>query len=74
MCALRLLIALLLLAGCHSAPPRAPAWLAEPGMVYCYHTLADPDCARQPDAGSAQRLIAAAPDIFFRPAGAAPEE
>jgi hypothetical protein len=66
---LRLLTALLLLAGCAPAAPHASSWRAERGVVYCYRTLADADCGRQPEAGAAQRLIAASPEIFFRPAG-----
>jgi hypothetical protein len=66
---LRLLTALLLLAGCAPAAPHASSWRAERGVVYCYRTLADADCGRQPDAGAAQGLIAARPEIFFRPAG-----
>jgi hypothetical protein len=38
-------------------------------VVYCYRTLADADCGRQPEAGAARRLIAAGPEIFFSPAG-----
>jgi hypothetical protein len=69
MTSLRLLTALLLLAGCAPAAPHASSWRAERGVVYCYRTLADADCSRQPEAGAAPRLIAAGPEIFFRPAG-----
>jgi hypothetical protein len=62
--------ALLLLAGCAPAAPRSLPWLAEPGLVYCYRTIADPDCHRQPRAGAERRLIAAAPQVYFTPAAA----
>ncbi len=59
-------IALLLLAGC--AQDRGSSlWLAERGVVYCYRTLAEPDCHRQPESGAEPRLIAAAPQVFFTP-------
>jgi hypothetical protein len=57
-----LLMIVLLLAGC---APAAPHWVAEAGAVYCYRTIADPDCYRQPRAGAERRLIAAAPQLFF---------
>jgi hypothetical protein len=59
-------VALLLLAGC-AAPPPVPLWVAEPGLVYCYATLAAPDCFRQPQPGAERRLTAAAPKTFFKP-------
>ncbi len=62
----RALAAVLSLAGCAPAPA-APLWLAERGVVYCYRTIADPDCYRQPLFGGERRLIAAAPQIFFTP-------
>ena len=52
----------LLLAGC---APAAPHWVAEPGAVYCYRTIADPDCYRQAIASAERRLIAAAPQLYF---------
>ena len=63
-----LLITVPLLAGC---APTAPHWVAERGAVYCYRTIADPDCHRQPEAGAERRLIAAAPQVFFTLAPAA---
>ncbi len=67
----RALFAVLLLAGCAPATPRSPPWLAEPGLVYCYRTIADPDCHRQAVAGAERRLIAVAPQLFFTPVTAA---
>ncbi len=57
----------LLLAGCAPATPHSPPWLAEAGVIYCYRTIADPDCHRQPQVGGGRRLIAAAPELFFTP-------
>jgi hypothetical protein len=65
------LSAILLLAGCAPAAPGPSLWLAEPGLVWCYRTLATPDCQRQPQPGAARRLIAAAPEVYFTPADAA---
>jgi hypothetical protein len=62
---IRPVIALALLAGC--AAPEPPLWLAERGVVWCYRTLAEPDCYRVPLAGAEHRLIAAAPQVFFTP-------
>ena len=62
-------LVLLLLAGCAAPPPRAPLWLAERGTVWCYRTLAAPDCYRAPQAAAARRLIAAAPQVVFTPRG-----
>ena len=66
-----LLMTLLPLAGCAPAAPHAPPWLAEPGLIYCYRTIAEPDCHRQPQVGAGRRLIAAAPQLFFTPVAAA---
>jgi hypothetical protein len=62
----RLVLPLVLLAGC-AAPEPPPLWLAEDGVVWCYRTLADPDCYRRPLAGAEHRLTAAAPQIYFAP-------
>jgi hypothetical protein len=55
------LIALASLAGCgfagwtdDTAPPQASV-TGEP--IYCYGTLADPDCYSEPQAGAENRLI-----------------
>jgi hypothetical protein len=66
----RALTLILPLAGCAPAAPGAPLWLAEPGLAWCYRTIADPDCYRQPQAGAERRLIAVAPQLFFTPTGA----
>jgi hypothetical protein len=63
----RLIVCLLPLAGCAAEPERPPLWLAERGLVWCYRTLADPDCHRRPLAGAERRLIATAPQIYFTP-------
>jgi hypothetical protein len=62
------LVALLLLAGCAppSQPP-APLWRAERGLVWCYATIAAPDCFRRPQPGAEDRLIAVAPQLRFTP-------
>ncbi|HSA79427.1 MAG TPA: hypothetical protein VLE23_01310 [Geminicoccaceae bacterium] len=44
--ALARLIVLLLLTGCAAEPESPPRWLAE-RLVWCYRTLADPDCYRR---------------------------
>jgi hypothetical protein len=64
-----LLLATMALASCAGPAP----WLAERGVVYCYRTLAAPDCYRDPLPGAEDRLIAAAPEVFFTPAAAATE-
>jgi hypothetical protein len=61
------LAVLLLLAGCAAEPESPPLWLAERGLVWCYRTLADPDCYRRSLAGAEHRLIAAAPQLYFTP-------
>jgi hypothetical protein len=63
-------LVLLLLAGCATPQPRAPLWRAERGVVWCYATLAEPDCYRQPQPGAERRLIAAAPQRSFSPLAA----
>jgi hypothetical protein len=35
------------------------------GGVWCYHTIADPDCYPAPLPDDAHRLIASAPNIYF---------
>ena len=64
-----------LLAGCTSAPPPGPSLLlvrgsaevAGEGPVWCYATLADPDCYVVPDETARERLIGA-----YVPAGPPP--
>jgi hypothetical protein len=56
--------ALLLLAGC-AAPD--PLWRVERGLVWCYRTLAAPECYSRPRPEAAHRLIAAAPQRLFFP-------
>ena len=56
-----------LLAGCASAPPpsqslllvRGSAEISGEGPVWCYATLADPDCYVVPDESARERLIGA---------------
>jgi hypothetical protein len=62
---LRPLIALALLAGC---APEPELWRAERGVVWCYRTLADPECHPFPLPGEEARLIAAAPQVYVTPA------
>jgi hypothetical protein len=59
-------LVLLLLAGC-APPPDAPLWRAERGLVWCYATIAAPDCHRRPRPGAEDRLIAVAPELRFTP-------
>jgi len=66
-------LVLLLLAGCAPPPPQAPLWRAERGLVWCYATIAAPDCHRQPQPGAADRLIAVAPEVRFTPRALAPQ-
>jgi hypothetical protein len=63
----RLVLPLVLLAGCAAEPEPPSLWLAERGLVWCYRTLAESDCYRRPLAGAEHRLIAAAPQIYFAP-------
>jgi hypothetical protein len=64
----RVFVAMLLLSGCASS--QRPLWLAEPGLAYCYRTIADPDCYRQPIAGAEERLIAIGPQVDYVPLAA----
>jgi hypothetical protein len=61
--------ALLLLAACAA---REPQWRAEPALVWCYRTLAEPECHAEPRPEDARRLIAAAPQRRFFPLAADP--
>jgi hypothetical protein len=58
-----------LLAGCaeRDAERHVPLWLAEQGKIYCYRTLADPDCHASLQPGAGTRLIAIVPQVYFRP-------
>jgi hypothetical protein len=55
------------LAGCAAEPPREPlyVWDARVGGVWCYHTIADPDCYAAPLPDETGRLIASGPNIYF---------
>jgi hypothetical protein len=75
------LVVLGLLGGCAAEKQATqPVWVAERGLVYCYETLAAPDCQLVPEPGAAERLIAVGPQVSYRPvvpradrvAGAAP--
>jgi hypothetical protein len=66
-------LVLLLLAACAAPQPRAPLWRAERGLVWCYATIAVPDCHRRPQPGAADRLIAVAPELRFTPLPLAPQ-
>lgn len=57
----------LLLAGCTREPEAPSLWVAEPGLVFCYATIADPDCGKAPVPGAELRLIAVAPSLTFAP-------
>jgi hypothetical protein len=62
--------ALVLLTGC--AGPQPPSlWRAERAVVWCYRTLAEPECYDEPRPAAAGRLIAAAPARIFVPLAAA---
>lgn len=67
------------LGGC-AAPEEPPGvvWLASPGAVYCYRTLAAPDCYAAPEPGAARRLIASGPSLAWTwegaPGGSAVEQ
>lgn len=65
--------AILALAGCSSQPADDVVWLVQDGRVWCYRTLADPDCLTRPEAGAEARLIAIGPRRSFVPAPA-PEQ
>ena len=62
-----ILAAGLLLAGCTSGPAAPPLWVAEEGLVFCYATIADPDCSKMAVPGAGPRLIAVAPRLTFVP-------
>jgi hypothetical protein len=59
---------LVLLTGCAERSERPePVWLAEKGKVYCYRTLAEPNCYAWPLSGAEERLIGVGPEVYFRP-------
>jgi hypothetical protein len=60
-----LALSLLVLTGC--AEREEPVWLAERGKVYCYRTLAEPDCYARPLSGADHRATGVAPQVYFRP-------
>lgn len=53
-----------LLAGC-AEPEPLYVWERHLGGVWCYHTLAAPDCYPVPLPGEGDRLIASGPEIYF---------
>ena len=57
-----------LLAACAERPgAREPIWLAERGKIYCYRTLAEPDCHAWPLSDAEHRLMGVGPQIYFNP-------
>ena len=56
---------LALLAGCAEAPEPPFVWQRHLGGVWCYRTIADPDCHPAPLPGEARRLIASGPEVYF---------
>jgi len=53
-----------LLAGC-AEPEPLYFWDRHLGGVWCYRTIADPDCYPVPLPREAERLIASGPEIYF---------
>ena len=53
-----------LLAGC-AGPEPLFLWERDLGGVWCYRTIAEPDCYPAPRPGEADRLIASGPEIYF---------
>jgi hypothetical protein len=55
------------LAACAAEPPPEPLyfWEGQVGGVWCYHTIADPDCYPAPLPDQAHRLIASTPNIYL---------
>ena len=56
---------LALMAGCAEAPEPPFVWERQAGGVWCYRTIADPDCYPAPVPGEEDRLIASGPEIRF---------
>jgi hypothetical protein len=52
-----------LLAGC--VEPPLYVWERQLGGVWCYHTIAEPDCYAAPVPAEAERLIASGPNVYF---------
>jgi hypothetical protein len=53
-----------LLAGC-AEPEPLYLWERHLGGVWCYRTIAEPDCYLAPLPRQADRLIASGPEIYF---------
>ena len=66
-------LVLLLLTACAAPPAPAPLWRTERGLVWCYATIAAPDCHRRPQPGAEGRLIAVAPEVRFAPFALPPQ-
>lgn len=60
-----LLGGLALVAGRAEAPQPLLAWERNLGGVWCYRTIADPDCYPVPLPGKQRRLIASGPEVYF---------
>ena len=59
-----LLGVLALLGGC-GAPEPLFVWERHLGGVWCYRTIADPDCYPAPLPAETHRLIASGPEVYF---------
>ena len=55
---------LALVAGCADAPPPPSVWERHAGGVWCYRTLAEPECHAAPLPGEEGRLIASGPQVY----------
>ena len=53
-----------LVAGCAKAEPLF-VWERHLGGVWCYRTIADPDCYPGPLPGEQNRLIASGPEVYL---------
>lgn len=56
---------LALVAGCAEAPEPLFVWERHLGGVWCYRTIAEPDCYPLSLPGEQRRLIASGPEVYF---------